>query len=389
MTAHNLQTPSVPRRFSLRTLLIGVPLVAIAVSIFAQFVLYHRNLDSTTHLIQVRLAADLADGQVWHELQRRMIADQVSKRDTERVFALIIDRLERGNDKDREYVLILEAQSFTRLAESKNLVSNATLMKLVDAWHPGPSADHIRARPGTVSVSLSTINHRYWHSYLGSPLELAWDVERVTFKGSEIERRDVSDRHPGRIQNEMAVGNYEVKVDLVCGYMTSTTSATANIGGYLPRDKWKPPTKEWRTTVAIPITVYPEDKEIVKLVRDSSRDPTRFARKLEIRKTQANPKKIYVRHDLTDHVKDLPIGICFDRFVVVKGKRIPHGYFYCFYDAKKGGAQLGNIGWTFDAAGVEAFDLELVPNPRHVEMYTNLKEIWGQTVVVQGVKVPK
>ena len=136
---------------------------------------------STQRLIEKRLPAKVEEPWVWRELERRMQAGALQKKEAERAAQLLLVHIKSTSPNGYDRPLSWQ-RDFFKAAMKAKLISNETINRLCDA---------LVARPVMKSRVLGQSPHRipieisYGSSWLDNShdVQLLWAVDRVTLDG--------------------------------------------------------------------------------------------------------------------------------------------------------------------------------------------------------------
>ena len=140
------------------------------------------------------------------------------------------------------------------------------------------------------------------------------------------------------------------------------------------------------------LKIYTEDEPILKLVSDMSRAPDQTGgiqiNRLIIQPEHDDKKRIALN---TVFNANLAVPIGFDVAVKLGAQTIPLGHMFALIEPGKsisGGRQLETRIDSLDPS-IRKADIILTPNPRQIERYREVEEIWGEEVVIPAVPLDR
>jgi hypothetical protein len=204
-----------------------------------------------------------------------------------------------------------------------------------------------------------------------------------------------------------SAGNHEITVDVQCAYVAEHKLIGLQTKN-LPADRWPEAYKRWKQSVKATLRVYKADDPLVALVTDPDRAPGKTGGiQIERLVVQAdgNGQKVVLRVAFTP-VTSRSIPLSYDAAIVIKGRLNPVSLgpllYICREDrvigvsdqvVKGNGATVSSSQLEKGIEGLDSSirraDIVLTPNPIHVERFSDVSEIWGETITLRDIPIER
>jgi hypothetical protein len=352
------------------------------------------QFQSTQQLIQW-LPTRVDQPWVWNELTTRLKAGGLTQQEVDDAVKQLISHMTAKRPNGWDQPLHWQGD-FVKSATQAGKVSEPLLLALCDAFHgkkpvipPLP-----RIREGKQGLSIEVQYGNRWSDEAQFGLELLWQADRVLLDGKPLDVRQTSKTnndwtcyHDGRLP----AGDHEITVELECAYVDQRRLLGLSARN-LHKSRWPEASKRWKQSVSATLKVHPHDTPLVALTTDPSQDPgsTGGARidRLVVQADQNGKKKLVLKAELPFAQSTLS----YDVAVSLNGQLIPLGPFWIVqsghYTSRNGCHPLEARLDTLDPSITQA-DIHLTPNPRHVEQYPEVSEIWGKKTVLRAVPLER
>ncbi len=340
------------------------------------------------HILTSRLTKLPDDRLAWTEIERRIHRNKISSELLDDYVSGLIQRHKDSKGRSEQITWPWLGSKTLTLAAVRDLLEEDTLVELADMRFGKPDVHALRIREGQSRIPLDVRYHAAISGVMLCPLGLKWDISDAWI-GEHPVRTNATLLEPLSIElpADLEPGEHKLKINLHCGYHMYGRLSN---GEFFPRRDWPAMMHKWDEQVVVPLTVYREDDAIVSTTSDPRLDPTKF-----IQFDRISPLKIYdgstwrntflarVRLD-TPH--RLPCAMSFDMFLLFDGKRIPAGHFFAYRNETESDFQHHRSHLDVTQLQIaERADLEFVPNASHVEMQTNVQQIWGEEFLLRDV----
>lgn len=350
---------------------------------------------SNREVIQKRLPPQADQPWVWQELERRLAAGALSQQDVDDAVKVLIAHMKTTKPNGWNGTLSWQ-DGFLRSAASAGLISEPVLISLCDANY-GTKAEIEqlpRLREGRGDFHLRITYGSDWGNSIGVGVTHVWEVVAVRLDGKRLDIRQTeksSGHWSGFHQGPMPAGEHELTVEIECAYIDAALLTALNTNELLSKH-WPEARKRWTQTVATKLKIYTKDEPILKLVSDMSRAPDQTRgiqiNRLVVQTDRDDKRRIALNVDFNTNLA-VPIG--FDVAVKLGDQTIGLGHMFALIDPGKrisGGRQLETRIDSLDPAIREA-DIILTPNPRQIERYREVEEMWGKEIVIPEVPLDR
>jgi hypothetical protein len=216
------------------------------------------RLLSTGRIIAQRLPARVDEPWVWRELERRLNAGAMSAAEVDQAVGVLIDHMTTAQPGGWNQPTPWQ-DPFLKAAIAKKLVSDATLVKLSDAFYGvQPDVQPITPMPlGAGGFRMRLEYGNPWAADSGVGVALLWDVTQVSVDGVPVTLSQVQrNAHfwDAYCAANPAAGDHEVQIDVVCAYADYITI----VGGdpaQVPVSRWPASRKKWTVRLMTPLKV--------------------------------------------------------------------------------------------------------------------------------------
>ena len=353
------------------------------------------GLRSNQEVIQKRLLPQVDQPWVWQELERRLAAGKLSQKEVDEAVKILIGHMTttKPNGWDEPFHW---QDGFLKAATSADLLSDPVLIDLCDAFF-GTTAELKpleRMREGRAGFAPRIEFGSRWDHHFGAGVKLLWEVTSVKLDGKPLPvRRTSKNDHEwsGYYDDPLPAGEHEVTFEIECAYIDNARLAGLKTGR-LPARNWPEALKRWQQTLSTRFTVHTTDEQILEFVTDFDRSPERTGgiqvNRLVVLDDLGGGKRLSLNVDFNEN---LVVPIAFDVVAKLGEEEIPLGYMHA----------AGNSGWsTRSGTGLEkridtldpdvrTADLILTPNPKNLERYPQVKELWGEKIIVRDVPLER
>lgn len=350
---------------------------------------------SNQEIIQKRLLPQVDQPWVWQELERRLAAGTLSQQDVDDAVKVLIAHMKTTKPKGWNDTLSWQ-RGFLRSAASAGLISEPVLISLCDAYY-GTKAEIERLprlRESSKDFHLEIAYGSHWTNSIGVGVTHLWEVVVVRLDGKRLDFRQTgksSGHWSGLHQGLLPAGAHELTVEIECAYVDTALLTGLNTNE-LPSKLWPEARKRWTQTLATKLNIYTKDEPILKLVSDMSRAPDRTRgiqiNRLVVQTDRDDKKRIALKADFNANLA-VPIG--FDVAVKLGDRTVPLGHMFALIEPGRsisGGRQLETRIDSLDPSIRDA-DIILTPNPRQIERYREVEEMWGEEIVIPAVPLDR
>jgi hypothetical protein len=352
---------------------------------------------STERLLQQRLPKQVEKSSVWHELEKRLKAGSLSQNDVEDAVKIFISQ--PAAKRPRGWY---ESSEFLTAAAHAGMISEPVLLNLCDAMcGPAPMIQLPRLREGKgildmeiVYGSSSAVSHI---SSLG--VARLWQVERALLDGKPIEPERCCEMWDGlwscSYPGMWSAGNHEITVDVQCAYVAEHKLIGLQTKN-LPADHWPEAYKRWKQSVKATLRVYKADEPLVALVTDPDRAPGKTGGiqivRLVVQANGTGQKKVVLKVRFAPETSH-SILTSYDVAIVIEGRPNPVSLGPLWRIRREGsitgnGDQLEKGIEGLDSS-IRRADIVLTPNPVHVERFSDVSEIWGETITLRDIPIER
>jgi len=350
---------------------------------------------SNQEVIQKRLPPQVDQPWVWQELERRLAAGKLSQKEVDEAVEILIGHMKatKPNGWDEPFHW---QDSFLTAATSAGLISDPVLMELCDAFF-GTKAKLKpleRMREGRAGFAPQIKFGNRWDHHFGAGVKLLWEVTSIKLDGKPLPVRQTSKNDhewSGYYDDPLPVGEHKVTFEIECAYIDDAKLAGLTTGR-LPARNWPEALKRWQQTLSTKFTVHSTEEQILEFVTDFERSPERTGgiqvNRLVAMDDQGGGKRLSLNIDFNEN---LAVPIAFDVVAKLGEEEIPLGYMHAASASNwstRSGTELEKRIDTLDP-DVRTVDLILTPNPKALERYPQVKEIWGEKVILRDVPLER
>ena len=287
---------------------------------------------------------------------------------------------------------------FLAAATKSQKISMPVLLDLCDAVNgakPILSLPRWRENKRDLHLEIECGNDWTRHNMACLGMGLLWQVHRVSIDGKPVDVCDVTkfDAHwHARYPDTLKAGDHQIVADVECAYIDSAKLLGVD-GNKLPSAFWPEARRRWKTAVSSVLKIHKDHDQTVAMVTDEQRSPgPNGGILIERAVVQADQKgkKMVVRIKLP---KKLLIAASYDATAVVEGQSVPIelGPVWA-YSVKNTWASNGNtIEKSIDnlPRSADHIAIRLTPNPRHVDGFPAVSEIWGKPATLENVPLER
>jgi hypothetical protein len=331
----------------------------------------------------------------WQELEKRAQSGRLTSAEANS----LLDRLSAWMRRDYPHgygqPLFSIRQLFEELSRH-NLVSEDRVLQFLDAYSGIPVCEVDRVRETNRTVHLSCKWRDVFQEKLFG-LNLFNEIRSVAIDGQPVSMRenyrtrwDAQDFEAELQLPSLAPGEHTVTCEI------ESALVPENMMAGLPSDvrskDWPPARRRWTRTAKTTLVVFAAGDEIVRLTHDPKLNPVVHgltARQVIVRARGGKARVTVV----LDTDAPMPVPISFDVSVRVAGQTNRCGRIYKtprisgrIYDALHGSRQSGGeLGADFEPLDpqVTEADVVLTPDPVQVESFPDVKQIWGDEIIVR------
>jgi hypothetical protein len=350
---------------------------------------------SNQEVIEKRLPKQIGEPWVWQELENRLAAGSLSKKEVDKAVKKLIAHMTAKRPQGWNQPLHW-SNKFLTPAIQAGMVSDKVLFELCDAFHGTKPVIRplmrLREGQGGFNIEVEYGNHWGTHSDLG--VALVWEIGQVLLDGKPVQVRQ-NHKHgqdwSGNYQGNLMTGDHELTVEVQCAYIDKSKLIGLNADS-LPKNRWPKARKQWKTSVTAPLKVLPVGKQVLSLVTDTKRDPgpngglriDRFV----VQTDSGGKKKIILK---TEFATGLPIPLSYDLSAVVGDQTIPLGSIWVVERENGRASSRGQVEGRIAsvAPAIRSADIILTPNPAHIEQRPEVSEIWGKEVILYRVPLER
>lgn len=347
---------------------------------------------NTDDLIRYQLPSQFDEPEVWNQLETRLKAGELLPGQADdAIQALAREMLTRypmGWDEP-----LLWSRDFLNDAWSAGLLSDAVMHEFYEAYY-GPTPKLYppsRLRVAEQDLRLDLTYGHIWGNWQGDvPHELRWAVTGAAINGQAVPLNRSNmffDYWADHIATDLPEGDHLVEVT-VESILIDTSNLAGSVPEFLPRENWPDaPLRRWSTTVSQPLTVYPNEFTLVQPHIDPAlRAEVAAAIKIKRIGVTARNGKTQLVIDI-EKVAKLPIPVSADIEIQLGDETIRHSYMATGPSAGKVGMRRGETSLVLDDLdpSISEARVTLLPNPKHIESWPGVDQIWGEPIVFEDV----
>ncbi len=350
---------------------------------------------STQQLLTQQLPGRMDEPWVWNELERRATAGTLTQPEAEDAITQFTQHMTASKPSGWDQPLHWQ-DDFLKSATAAGLVSDRVLLDFCDAYYgttPTLQPMH-RLRVGQDRTDVNVRFGSTWDGHHGLDVRLVWDVKQVLIDGKPVEAKDAnrySDRWSGSINvNDLAAGDHQIEVELDC-VLAPSASLLGVTATSIPVANVPNPWRRWTTSAKQTFTVYAQQATLVNLVDDPARNPTSGGA-VAIARLVVEPRATS-RKRLTLAIKAEGVAIpcSFDATIEAGEQRWTMGgwtYADLAGHRRSSGTQLSVTLNELDST-ITTARVTFTPNPKHIERWPDVTEIWGKPIVFEGVPIDR
>ncbi|HPD30753.1 MAG TPA: zinc ribbon domain-containing protein [Phycisphaerae bacterium] len=339
----------------------------------------------------------------WQELERRLNAGQLSKRDTAVAIDQLIKHMQTKPSGWREPLHWCDR--FVAAADKAGFISDEQLVRLGQAFY-GAQPD-VKARSRLRQGQPFTFELSYGTGWSLPGLKLVMALSRTRLEGAgELGVSDPfrDDRKPadpddlsgggpwsmirGKVVSDISAGKhnlvFEVDTGLIDEFRPFKTDNSMKPG---QAERWPKTRCRWNTTVTVPVEIVAPDRPAVDLVIDEKLNPMALGQLSATARLFARSETKSTL-ELTIHGQGLPISIASVVVVKLAGQEVWRGSF-CV--GPTGRFDYGGLGGEIarPAPHVTTLDVILTPSVELAEKATLYDRIWGQEILLENVPLQR
>jgi hypothetical protein len=223
---------------------------------------------STGRLIETRLPARVNEPWIWNELERRLVAGDLSQEDVDSALEKLVQYMRTNSPQGWNQPLSWQNKFITAAKQAK-LLSPESFYALGDAFY-GPQPVLRPVPPLDVANTRFLVHADFgnpWADHSGLGVELLWQVTDVSLDGAPL--RFQQSQSFGRntdvmVLAQLPAGKHQILLTVECAYVDKTLLAGPQFNP-LPINQWPTALKRWRLEVPVPVKV----ERILKKGEDS------------------------------------------------------------------------------------------------------------------------
>ena len=334
---------------------------------------------ATDDLLANYLPAEINTPWVWNELEDRLQANNLSKAEIDEAITLLTNSLKQDKDSWKSP---LNWQD-TFITSTANKMSKSVYIDLHDAYFGPARLELGRLRDSETGFDFRVKNGSTWADNSGLNYKLLWNIKAVELDGKPISWKQnfkTTEELNAACKGVLSPGEHELKILVDCAYVQDDKLVGLR-SARLKTEDWPTPAKEWEQEIVRPIHVHTKDEELVKLAASKELDPTREISCELIVQQESGKKKLIARFKFEP---DTPIACSFLASAYIESKEIKLGRVYRF-TRESGSTSSSGTEITKPIASipddVKHADILLTPNPKAVEQYAGVSQIWGKKVL--------
>jgi hypothetical protein len=274
-------------------------------------------------------------------------------------------------------------------------ISEPVLLALCEAFYgKKPVIQPLRRiREGSPGLSIEVQYGSRWSNQSDPGLELLWQVDRVLLDGKPLDIRETSSTnfewscyHDGGLP----AGDHEITVELQCAYVDQSKLLGLSMSD-LPKNRWPPARKTWKQSVSAPLKVYPIGTPLVALTTDVRQDPGPTGGvqidRLVAQASRDGKKKLILKAEFPSGLSTLS----YDVAASINGRLVKLGALWIVRTGNSTTSGSNRLEGRVDVLdpSITQADIHLTPNPRHIEEYPEVSEIWGKKTVLRAVPLER
>ncbi len=337
----------------------------------------------------------------WQELERRLNAGQLSKRDTAAAIDQLIKHMQTKPDGWRGP--LHWADSFLSAADRSGSISDEQFGRVAIAFFGPQPVVNVHGRVRQAQPFEFEIRSGTTWDLLKLKLMLA--LSRLTLDGTrqiEIREPHQATTRPaapdqlsgtaywpisGRIFTEIPPGKHNLVFEIDTGlHDGSRPFKTGDINRPGQAKRWPKTRHRWSTTVTVPIEVVASDRQAIELLTDEKLDPLKngqlsVAAKLFARSETKSVLELAIRE------KGLGVPIASEVVAKIAGREVRRGMYCVDPSGLRRYDERGEI--DRPAPEITMIDVILTPSVEMAERDTFYDRIWGKEMVFQNVPLQR
>jgi hypothetical protein len=244
----------------------GMLLLTPIIAFFAMAVLMPTgsplSILSTQRLISQQLPKQAGEPWIWHELERRLSAGDLTKQEVDDTIAEFAGYMKRTKPAGWDQPLSWQRR-FLEQAAQKQKISPGVQIELAEAFF-GPAPSVKVTTPALTSDDTQFVFHvnygSTWSDHTGLGIGLIWDIKQVLLDGKPIKLQNVQ-KHWGREatitgESELTAGEHTLAVELECALVDAARLNGLDLDN-LPLEQWPKTRKRWVATGTVSMQVIP------------------------------------------------------------------------------------------------------------------------------------
>jgi len=344
---------------------------------------YELKLVPNDRVIEAALEKPLSPW-AWQELERRSITAGDAETIMDGLTAWL-RREHRGGMLDPLSWLA----KFLRELDARGLVTEPQKISFLEAFHGELRCEPaFRLREGARGLTPKLEWGSNWtHDLFG--MTLLNELQSVTIDGEPLPAAKFTaywnspTYHQSLPLPPLPAGKHVLHLSVLTA-LVLTADLVGLISSNVPSTDWPAARKRWNRTIDIELDVFPADAEIISAARNPALDPATHGLSIEpvIIRGTGSRKNATLQFKL-DGSLAVPIG--FDVSLHIAGQTIPCGSLWRAKNANGGtvlSAEIPQLG-----ADVREADVVLTPNPRLIELRSDVDRFWGGEVSFRNVSL--
>jgi hypothetical protein len=322
----------------------------------------------------------------WQELERRRITADDADQILERLTAWLRREHPQGISQPLSWL-----DEFLKQLDASGFLTQERKIAFLEALHGDMRGDHvIRLRAGTNSLTLQVEWKPHWHHDLFG-MTLMNEVQSLTLDGKSLSADFPANWGSQSLYQSFPLpslppGKHVVQLSVLSAVVAS--SDLVGLKGDARSPDWPPAGKRWTRTLAMEVTVFPDDAEIIVAMRDPSLDPSTHGLSIEpiLIRGSGNSQSATLQFEFG---KSLAVPIGFDVSMRLAGESIACGSLWAVKsgNGRTSGGNILSAALPPIGADVKDADVVLTPNPRPIELRPEVDRFWGDEIVFRNVSI--
>jgi hypothetical protein len=327
----------------------------------------------------------------WQELEQRASNGRLSAAEAGNILDGLVVWMRRDYPNGYRNPLHWLRSLLDELGKEK-LVTEAQAVRFLVAFHGNPTLEPLmRLREGEQSLHLNCTLRNIWQPQLLG-MVLLDEVRSITVDGQPIPLPTSArpswrnDRFFSTLElPDLATGIHTLKCEVESALVTE--SDVAGLPDNAPSTDWPPPKRRWTRVTEARLEVFARNAEIVGLTRDPTLDPVAsggLSAKPVIIRRKGQGTTAVILFEVTDK---LPVPISFNVTLRLAGESIPCGSLLnnrtTEHSMRSGDQLVADL--DMPNPQIKEADLILTPNPRLIEAFPGVTNVWGKEIVFNHV----